>query len=161
MKVNLRKRVETVYVARCQHACAKDRDGNDVIPFGNLWERKDSSDALIIVEELALKTYELKGETRRYHTWMEEVTRYDDGSEECVMVREYNRPAEPETAPQSGSTPCACRDCMDVAMSGDWTRPEVCEECREAGCLNYTHRPNLDFEGGPGFGCQRDDAYEG
>jgi hypothetical protein len=35
---------------------------------------------------------------------------------------------------QSGCTPCACRDCMETAMSSDWTKPELCSECEEAGC---------------------------
>jgi hypothetical protein len=61
--------------------------------------------------------------------------------------------------PQSGYTPCACRDCMDVAVSSNWFKPELCLPCKGAGCLNYSHRPNLDFEGGSEFECQRDDAY--
>lgn len=36
--------------------------------------------------------------------------------------------------PQSGYTPCACRDCMDDTMSSDMTKPELCSECSDAGC---------------------------
>lgn len=54
--------------------------------------------------------------------------------------------------PQSGYTPCACRDCMDTTVSSDMTRPELCELCSEAGCEVSTFE-NRYYE------CQRDDAY--
>lgn len=100
MTVKLSKKRDTVYVGRSQWAIGTDRDGNDIVGFGLSWRRKDSTEALTSVEECALETYEFNGETRRYHVWMEEVTRYDDGSEESVIVREYNRPTEPEPAPE-------------------------------------------------------------
>jgi hypothetical protein len=61
----------------------------------------------------------------------------------------------------SGYTPCACRDCMDIAITaaeGGWT---LCWECLEAGCTPLPpatgewpgRRPEGDYE------CQRDDAY--
>lgn len=34
----------------------------------------------------------------------------------------------------SGYTPCACRDCMETAISDDWAVPALCWECEEAGC---------------------------
>lgn len=44
-----------------------------------------------------------------------------------------------------GYVPCACRDCMEIAIG---KRGEaLCSECEEAGC-----------EAGEGE-CQRDDAY--
>lgn len=49
----------------------------------------------------------------------------------------------------SGYTGCACRDCFDVAISSDMTRPELCNLCREAGC-----------DGTGKSDCERDDAYD-
>lgn len=34
----------------------------------------------------------------------------------------------------SGYTGCACRDCFEVTVSADWTIPELCWECQDAGC---------------------------
>ena len=45
----------------------------------------------------------------------------------------------------SGYTDCACRDCFDVAVSSDTSKPELCSDCEDAGC-----------DGGE---CQRPDAY--
>lgn len=59
------------------------------------------------------------------------------------------------TAPQSGYTPCACRDCMDTTVSSDVSEPELCEECTDAGCDSWSSR-----EGRSGFDCQREDAYD-
>lgn len=50
----------------------------------------------------------------------------------------------------SGYTPCACRDCFDVAVSDDMADPDLCGDCEEAGCLK---------EKDGGRECQRDDAY--
>lgn len=36
--------------------------------------------------------------------------------------------------PQSGYTSCACRDCMETAISNNVTKPELCSECVDAGC---------------------------
>lgn len=60
-------------------------------------------------------------------------------------------------APQSGYTPCACRDCMDTAVSSDTAQPELCAECTEAECepLPMTPSPGMLSM----FNCQRDDAY--
>lgn len=33
----------------------------------------------------------------------------------------------------SGYTPCACRDCMDVTVSGDMSTPDLCSECTDEG----------------------------
>lgn len=51
----------------------------------------------------------------------------------------------------SGYTNCACRDCMDVTVSSNPARPELCEPCHAAGCgdPDATTWPE----------CQRDDAY--
>jgi hypothetical protein len=49
----------------------------------------------------------------------------------------------------SGYTDCACRDCFDLAVSADTTKPELCLLCKDAGCT-----PN---DGG----CEREDAYGG
>ena len=34
----------------------------------------------------------------------------------------------------SGYTHCACRDCMETVVSADVSRPEMCRECKDAGC---------------------------
>lgn len=66
-----------------------------------------------------------------------------------------------KTLPQSGYTLCACRDCMDITVSSKWPAPlALCSECEGAGCLNYSTRANLDYEGGREFECQREDAYD-
>lgn len=36
--------------------------------------------------------------------------------------------------PTSGYTDCACRDCFDISISSDITRPELCLLCKDAGC---------------------------
>lgn len=62
----------------------------------------------------------------------------------------------------SGYTNCACRDCFDVTVSSDETKPELCSLCRETGCELY--RPeDKDYQSLPGYmrECQRQDAYEG
>lgn len=55
---------------------------------------------------------------------------------------------------QSGYTPCACRDCMDIAMGG------MCLLCEEAGCEPYAP-DSADYNALPSHmrECQRDDAY--
>lgn len=47
----------------------------------------------------------------------------------------------------SGYVNCACRDCFEIAISGDDGEPALCNECEEAGC-----EPN-DGE------CQAEGAY--
>jgi hypothetical protein len=54
--------------------------------------------------------------------------------------------------PQSGYTPCACRDCMDITVSSDWTKPELCTECTDAGCEPGQSESDA-------YDCLRDDAY--
>lgn len=34
----------------------------------------------------------------------------------------------------SGYTPCACRDCFDIAISDNVEIPELCWACEEAEC---------------------------
>lgn len=48
----------------------------------------------------------------------------------------------------SGYTNCACRDCFDITISDDMTKPELCLDCEEAGC-------DCDGESE----CCRDDVY--
>lgn len=48
----------------------------------------------------------------------------------------------------SGYTDCACRDCFEIAISGDTTKPEMCHDCKDAGCE-------------PGAECQAEGAYDG
>lgn len=58
----------------------------------------------------------------------------------------------------SGYTACACRDCMDIAITGDDRKPALCLLCKDAGCeISYGK-----YMGGTGefsAECQRDDAY--
>jgi len=57
---------------------------------------------------------------------------------------------EGEEAPaESGYTDCACRDCFDVAVSGDMASPNLCQDCAEAGC-----------SGAGDAECSRADAYD-
>jgi hypothetical protein len=61
--------------------------------------------------------------------------------------------------PQSGYTPCACRDCMDRAVSSDMAQPELCSDCQDAGCVAvapYNERVQFCTT----YECQRDDAYD-
>jgi ribosomal protein S27E len=62
--------------------------------------------------------------------------------------------------PQSGYTPCACRDCMDTTVSWDAQTPSRCSLCWEAGCEPFAP-DSADYNALPGHmrECQRDDAY--
>lgn len=69
---------------------------------------------------------------------------------------------EPAPQPRSGYTPCACRDCMDTTVSSDVTKPELCTECKGAGCEPWrTSDVPMSTWYGTTYECQRDDAYEG
>jgi hypothetical protein len=67
----------------------------------------------------------------------------------------------------SGSTHCACRDCMDVTVSRDTSKPELCSKCEDAGCsvdiVGPAEIPGYVYVSMPGYmrDCQRDDAYGG
>lgn len=58
----------------------------------------------------------------------------------------------------SGYTDCACRDCFEIAISGDREEDQngkvikcaLCWECEQAGCSQEGDED-----------CQRPDAYEG
>lgn len=50
----------------------------------------------------------------------------------------------------SGYTFCPCRDCSDTVIADNVMHPEVCDDCKDAGCSSI---PNFPSE------CQRDDAY--
>lgn len=61
--------------------------------------------------------------------------------------------------PQSGYTPCACRDCMDITVSSDMAQSELCSECQDAGCVAvapYNERVQFCTT----YECQRADAYD-
>ena len=34
----------------------------------------------------------------------------------------------------SGYTYCACRDCFNITVSSDMSKPELCSECEEHDC---------------------------
>ena len=36
----------------------------------------------------------------------------------------------------SGYTDCACRDCVDIAVSNGMDRPDLCNDCESAGCCD-------------------------
>lgn len=62
----------------------------------------------------------------------------------------------------SGYTPCACRDCMDITVSSDTAKPELCAECADAGCepcMWITLHPGDECRVGHLHDCQRADAY--
>lgn len=61
--------------------------------------------------------------------------------------------------PESGYTPCACRDCMDVAVSSDVSKPEPCSACCKAGCEPWktSDTPEVTWYGTT-YDCQRDDV---
>jgi hypothetical protein len=59
----------------------------------------------------------------------------------------------------SGYTYCGCRDCMDTTVSSDMSKPELCEDCKEAGCTLHANLPGFMTGYGLGYECQRDDAY--
>jgi hypothetical protein len=69
-----------------------------------------------------------------------------------AFVSECCSPKKETPAPVSSYTHCACRDCMDVTVSSNPARPELCELCHAAGCgdPDATTWPE----------CQRDDAYD-
>ena len=58
-------------------------------------------------------------------------------------------PIRPST---SGYTDCACRDCFDITVSSDVSKPELCSDCAEAGCECHDEETR-------GVDCKRDDAY--
>jgi hypothetical protein len=47
---------------------------------------------------------------------------------------------------------------MDTTVSSDMSKPELCAECREAGCASLPDRVTYPASGY--WECQRDDAYE-
>lgn len=53
----------------------------------------------------------------------------------------------------SGYTHCACRDCFELVVSNDMSKPDFCSDCKKAGCPDYQGQPGMSQE------CQRPDAY--
>lgn len=55
----------------------------------------------------------------------------------------------------SGYIPCACRDCMDIAIGEPGA---LCNECQDASCIPIVEwREPIQFASS--YECQRDDAY--
>lgn len=54
---------------------------------------------------------------------------------------------------QSGYVPCACRDCMEVAIQGPGEANGYCAACEAAGCPDYQGVPGMSQE------CQAPGAY--
>lgn len=48
----------------------------------------------------------------------------------------------------SGYTPCACRDCMEIAVSGDTAKPDYCSACEGACGPEHTTSTECQAEGG-------------
>lgn len=46
--------------------------------------------------------------------------------------------------PQSGYTPCRCRDCFEIAVSNDVTSPDYCNACE--GVCGPEHSPSLECQ---------------
>ena len=46
----------------------------------------------------------------------------------------------------SGYSPCRCRDCFEIAVSDEISKPDFCLACEEAGCEDDK-------------GCQAEGAY--
>lgn len=55
--------------------------------------------------------------------------------------------------PTSGYVPCACRDCMEVAILGAGEQKAYCAACIEAGCPDHQGVPGLSQE------CRATGAY--
>jgi hypothetical protein len=53
----------------------------------------------------------------------------------------------------SGYVPCACRDCMEVAVQGASEQKAYCAACVEAGCLDHQGVPGMSQE------CRATGAY--
>lgn len=71
---------------------------------------------------------------------------------------------EKEAIMVSGATPCACRDCMQIAISNDRTKPDLCNDCQEAGCsdyLNTTAEIRERYGNTWQYNCQGDHSYVG
>ena len=121
---------------------------------------------------LATATAEQISEARNWASdCIESEHAFSDGervsAERAVRYVERNYPGgwpafvaeccEPEQAPQSGYTPCACRDCMDTTVSSDMGKPELCTECKHADCAPWPGEIELnEYEN---YECQRLDAY--
>jgi hypothetical protein len=56
---------------------------------------------------------------------------------------------------QSGYVPCACRDCMEVAIQGPSEEKAYCAACEAAGCPDYQGVSGMSQE------CQAPGAYGG
>lgn len=57
----------------------------------------------------------------------------------------------------SGYTDCACRDCFEITISNDTSKPEMCDACKEAGC-----EPDKECCAPGAYGCaDEDESVEG
>jgi hypothetical protein len=86
------------------------------------------------------------------------LDRVDTPSFLGVLVPDTTTETSP--LPVSGYTPCGCRDCPDVTVSGNTSKPELCGNCIDADCLPYS--PEDEREGVPSYSydCQRDPISE-
>jgi hypothetical protein len=73
-----------------------------------------------------------------------------DPKEDGLMT---SRVATKKKPPQSGYVPCACRDCMEVAIEGPGEQKAYCAACEAAGCPDYQGVPGMSQE------CQAPGAY--
>lgn len=55
----------------------------------------------------------------------------------------------------SGYTPCACRDCFEIAISNEVSSPDLCHACEEADC-----QEGEECEAPGAYGCDDDGEPE-
>jgi hypothetical protein len=56
------------------------------------------------------------------------------------------RAATKKKSTQSGYVPCACRDCMEIAIQSLSEESAYCAACEEAGCPDYQGVPGMSQE---------------
>jgi hypothetical protein len=109
-----------------------------------------STAAIIRPSWLPVRSYHLSRGTRVYTYEHGEgavaFVRHDDTGEQILYVSVFfdedggsvpTRCDPRDVMPivgKSGYCDCACRDCFDITVSSDATKPALCGECLEAGC---------------------------
>ena len=66
-----------------------------------------------------------------------------------------SRAATKKKPTQSGCVPCACRDCMEIAIQGPGEKRAYCAACEAAGCPDHQGVPGMSQE------CRAPGAYGG
>jgi len=68
-----------------------------------------------------------------------------DGFEHPIDEENHEK-AVNHTAKSSGYVNCACRDCFEIAISGDDGGPALCLACEDAGCLPDTGECQREYD---------------